>query len=249
MKYKLYEVGGRVRDKFLGLNSKDVDYSVVIPQEQAFFNIMPVEEVFKHFVSQIRFEGFQVFVETPDCFTVRAKFPKDHVHAGLDADFVLARKEDGYIKGTRRPNITLGTLQDDLERRDFTVNCMAEDIDGNIIDLFGGQNDILRKVLRTPCDTVVSFNDDPLRILRAFRFAITKGFGFSEDITHAIKMFDPKKMDVVSTERVKSELEKMFKFDTSLSWDWLCWLRDMNPRLFYSLLKRDGLWLLPTTKS
>ena len=88
MNYELYEVGGRVRDKFLGVKSNDVDYSVVIDVK---YN--SIESVFKGFVDQIKSEGFKVFVETPDCFTVRAKFPKGHAHEGLDADFVLARKE------------------------------------------------------------------------------------------------------------------------------------------------------------
>ena len=247
MKYELYEVGGRIRDKFLGLQSKDVDYSVVITKETGLDIFLNIDEQFQEFVNQIKSEGFQVFVETPEMFTVRAKFPKGHVHEGLDADFVLARKEVGYIKGTRRPNVLLGSLQDDLDRRDFTVNAMAEDIDGNIIDTFNGQKDLMDKILRTPQDAVVSFNNDPLRILRALRFSITKGFGFSDEIVHAILLFDSKKMDVVSSERVRGELEKMFKYDTSLSFEALVWLKMMNARLFESLL-RDGMWFMPTFK-
>lgn len=246
MKYELYEVGGRVRDKFLGLPSKDVDYSVVITAPEYTHKIIDTE--FNAFVEQIKSEGFQVFVETPDCFTVRAKFPKNHKHSGLDADFVLARNEIGYIKGTRKPNIVLGTLYDDLVRRDFTVNAMAEDVNGNIIDPFGGQRDLLNKILRTPTDAAISFNDDPLRILRAFRFGITKGLGFSDDIINAIELFEPDKMNVVSTERIINELEKMFKHNTSLSLRMLRWLEDMNPKLFYNIF-REGMWLLPTTKS
>jgi poly(A) polymerase len=243
MKYELYEVGGRVRDKLLGLKSNDVDYSVVITSTL----LSEMQDIFESFVIQIKSEGFKVFVETPDCFTVRAKFPKGHVHEGLDADFVLARKEDGYIKGTRKPNVVLGTLMDDLLRRDFTVNAMAEDVDGNIIDPFGGQNDLINRLLKTPTDAAVSFNDDPLRIMRAFRFAITKSFGFSDSIIDAINLFDPNKMDVVSTERIRAELTKMFKQDTSLSLNSLAWLSSVNSGLYNNIL-RDGLWLEPTTK-
>jgi len=246
MKYKLYEVGGRVRDKFLGLPSKDVDYSVVIEVPE--YLHLGIEAIFEGFVNQIKSEGFQVFVETPDCFTVRAKFPKNHIHAGLDADFVLARREDGYIEGTRRPNVVLGNLYDDLVRRDFTVNAMAEDCNGKIIDPFNGQKDLLDRILRTPVDAVISFNDDPLRILRAFRFSITKGLDFSREIIASIELFHPDKMNVVSTERIMMELEKMFKHDTPLSLRYLRWLEELNSGLYNNLF-REGVWFLPTTKS
>jgi poly(A) polymerase len=245
MKYELYEVGGRVRDKLLGLQSNDVDYSVVIEHHAGWGT--DVNIVFALFVQQIKSEGFKVFVETPDCFTVRAKFPKGHVHEGLDADFVLARREDGYIKGTRKPNVVLGTLMDDLLRRDFTVNAMAEDMGGNIIDPFGGQNDLMKGLIKTPTDAGVSFNDDPLRILRALRFGITKGFAYSHEVISAISLFEPSRMDVVSTERIRAELTKMFKHDTSLSLTFLSWLQRINYKLYDNIL-RDGLWLEPTTK-
>lgn len=244
MKYELYEVGGRVRDKLLGLKSNDVDYSVVINEGDMKGSI---DTIFKHFVQQIKSEGFKVFVETPDCFTVRAKFPKGHIHEGLDADFVIARREEGYIKGTRKPNVVLGTLMDDLLRRDFTVNAMAEDMDGNIIDPFGGQNDLMYGILKTPADAAVSFNDDPLRILRAMRFTITKDFGFSQMVVDAIRLFNSKKMDVVSTERIRAELFKMFRHNTSLSLKLLSWLERNNSKLYANIL-RDDLWLIPTTR-
>jgi len=112
MKYSLYLVGGSVRDGFLELKSKDIDYSVVIEGRDQY----PIEEVFINFCDQIESEGFKIFVKTPSYFTVRAKFPKDHSHSGLDADFVLARKELGYVEGTRQPKVVLGTLKDDLIR-------------------------------------------------------------------------------------------------------------------------------------
>jgi tRNA nucleotidyltransferase/poly(A) polymerase len=112
-------------------------------------------------------------------FTIRAKFPADHKFAKLDADFVMARKEVGYVEGTRRPILELGTLEDDLIRRDFTVNAMAEDEDGNLIDLFNGQIDLQRMVLITPKAPKITFDEDPLRIIRAIRFSITKGFSLT----------------------------------------------------------------------
>lgn len=248
MRYELYEVGGRVRDKFLGIPSKDVDYSVVVPHHDGWGDNPDVNIVFGLFVNQLRDEGFKIWLTTPDMFTVRAKFPAGHKNEGLDADFVLARKEGDYIVGTRKPKVTLGTLHDDLERRDFTVNAMAEDIDGNIVDPFGGQRDLQQGILRTIGDTAQSFNDDPLRILRMFRFAITKNLNFSGEAVNTIKLFQPTKMNVVSTERIANELERMFKHDTPLTFSYLKWLDDMNPALFRNIL-RDGMWFLPTMKS
>ena len=243
MKYKLYECGGKVRDELLGLQSKDIDYSVVIEES----NYINIEDVFKEFSYEIKQEGFDIFLETPDCFTIRAMFPKNHVHAGLVADFVLSRRECGYKKGTRKPYVELGSLKDDLERRDFTINAMALDSDGNIIDLFGGQKDLLNGVLRTPLDTVVSFNDDPLRILRAFRFSVTKGLGFSDEVVNAIATFSPNKMSVVSGERIREELIKMFKFDTLYTLQMLRWLEGVNSGLYLKIFEGD-MWLLPTNK-
>lgn len=245
MKYILYECGGKIRDEFLGLKSKDIDYTVVLDISN--WKNVPMEEVFNSFVEQIKGEGYQVFVETPSCFTVRAKFPKDHVHSGLDADFVLSRKELGYIKGTRQPKVVLGTLEDDLLRRDFTLNALAKDIDGNIIDLYNGQSDLQDRILRTPTDAVVSFNDDPLRILRAMRFSITKGFGFSDEIVNAIELFDVSKMEVVSVERILTELHKMFMFDTAKSLLLMWWLQNRNYMLYEKLIN-SGIRLEPTLK-
>lgn len=244
MKYIIYECGGKIRDEFLGLKSKDIDYSVVIEGR----NQYPIEEVFENFVDQIKSEGFDVFVETPSCFTVRAKFPKDHKHEGLTADFVLSRRETGYIKGTRQPEVVLGNLYDDLFRRDFTVNAMAKDMDSNIIDPFNGQKDLQDKILRTPGDTAVSFNNDPLRILRAMRFAITKDLEFSDEMWKAIEIFSAKKMKVVSVERIREELLKCFKFDTRRTIEFLRIISLSNYPLYLEILP-ESIWLEPTTKS
>ena len=75
----------------------------------------------------------KIFLKTKDCFTVRAMFPKGHKHEGLVADFVMSRKEVGVIPGTRKPILELGTLEDDLIRRDFTVNSLCKDENGNIL--------------------------------------------------------------------------------------------------------------------
>lgn len=244
MKYKLYEVGGRIRDEFLGLKSKDIDYSIIIEGRDQY----PINEVFTNFVEQIKSEGYTVFNEMPDCFTVRAKFPKGHIHEKLDADFVLARKELGYIKGTRQPKVILGTLEDDLLRRDFTVNAMAKDMDGNIIDLFNGQKDLQDRILRTPSDTAKSFNDDPLRILRAMRFAITKNLDWADEMWRTLDAFDAKKLQYkVSVERIREELFKCFKFDTHKTLEYLRIISLSNYPLYLEMVPKE-MWLEPTTK-
>src|SRR5690606_26965194 len=201
---------------------------------------------FNWFVQELEKEQFEIFLKTLDCLTIRAKFPKGHKHSGV-ADFVIARKELGYIHGTRKPNILLGTLEDDLLRRDFTVNALAKSEDGAIIDLFNGQKDLRDKILRTPIDVAVSFNDDPLRILRAMRFAITKGMELSDEIWRALDFFDAKKLSVVSLERKREELFKCFKYDTKSTLRYLDNFKLCNYPLFEEILA-DGIWLEPTLK-
>ena len=243
MEYKLYEVGGKIRDELLGIKSKDVDYSVVFPE---YVRESSPATVFPLFAAHLQREGFEIFLETPDCFTIRAMFPKDHKYSGV-ADFVLARKENEYIEGTRKPNVVLGSLYDDLQRRDFTVNALAKDSDGKIVDLFEGQKDLIGGLLRTPIDTGVSFNDDPLRILRAMRFMVTKGFAVSDNIIETIETFNVARMEVVSTERIREELHKMFHFNTKRSMQILYWLNQINPELHSNIFSRD-MWLMPTNK-
>ena len=171
MKTKIFEIGGCVRDELLGLHTKDIDFTVVIDQRGENLSVDEGWTSMKHFLLN---EGFKIFLETKDCFTIRAMFPKGHQHEGLVADFVMARKEVGYISGTRKPILELGSLEDDMMRRDFTVNAMAKDKNGNIIDLFNGQQHLKWKLLMTPLDPMTTLMDDPLRLLRALRFSITK---------------------------------------------------------------------------
>lgn len=243
MKYELFEVGGKIRDEFLGIKSKDVDYSVVCVD---MIGEPDMEYVFDEFCQQLEKDGYEIFLKTPDCLTVRAMFPKDHKYSGV-ADFVIARKEIGYIKGTRTPEVVIGSLEDDLMRRDFTVNTLAKDSEGKIIDLFCGQTDIQSGLLRTPLDTAVSFNNDPLRIIRAMRFMITKGFAVSNNIIETIETFDTRRMSVISDDRIRQELHKMFHHDTPRTMQILYWLYQINPALHMDIFRRD-LWLMPTNK-
>lgn len=239
--FKFYEVGGKVRDEILGLVSKDVDY-VAVPSEDLLKDVSSAHTMFGVLEEYLKSEGFEIFLVTSDCFTIRAKFPKDHKYQGV-ADFVMARKEVGYIPGTRQPMVVPGTLYDDLERRDFTLNALAKDDDGKIIDFFNGMEDLKNGILKTPLDCRVTFDDDPLRILRAIRFSITKGFKMSAKMALVIQYYNYlERMPVVSAERIREELFKCFKHDT---YETIQMLNEF-PTLKYYIFKNTSLWLKPT---
>ena len=238
--FTMFEVGGKVRDEILGLQSKDVDY-VAVPSDILLEKYKSAHEMFIILETYLTNEKFEIFLSTPDCFTVRAKFPKDHKYQGV-ADFVMARKEIGYLEGTRTPIVVPGTLYDDLERRDFTLNALAKDDDGNIIDFFNGRKDLEDGILRTPLDTNITFNDDPLRVLRAVRFAITKCFSLKL-LDYYINNYDyESKMNVVSSERIREELYKCFKHDTMNTLDTL----NDYPSLKRYIFENKLMWLKPT---
>lgn len=238
--FKFYEVGGKVRDEILGLESKDIDY-VAVPNDDLIKDVSSAHTMFNILSGYLKEERFEIFLETPDCFTIRARFPKDHKHSGV-ADFVMARKEVGYIRGTRTPIVEPGTLFDDLERRDFTLNALAKDEDGNIIDFFDGMTDLKKGLLRTPLPCEETFHDDPLRILRAIRFSITKGFTIPEEMVQTIANYDYEvKMCVVSVERIREELYKCFKHDTHATI-----LKLTQFPFLFEYICRTGLWFKPT---
>jgi tRNA nucleotidyltransferase/poly(A) polymerase len=227
---KLYRVGGCVRDQLLGIQPKDIDYLYV--EDGASM------ETLTHYLKE---NGYRIILSTPECLTVRAA--KD----GVVSDFNLPRHEVTYTAASRRPVAAIGTLHDDLARRDFTVNAMAEPLGGGeIVDLFGGQQDLANKVLDTPVDPLRSFMDDPLRILRGFRFCITRGFQFSERVVAAIR--DPtvwsKMQATVSKERIQSELHLCFKHDTVAT---LLMLQTFCDRTMLDVLFRE-VWLRPITQ-
>jgi len=239
---QLFKVGGCVRDELLGLQSKDIDFTFVLDDLT-----QTVEQGFQFMTDWMTKEGFQIFLSTPDCFTIRAKFPIGDLNEGLVADFVMARKEVGYFEGTRRPILQLGSLEDDSIRRDFTLNAMAVSEDGELIDLFDGKWALENRILLTPRDAKETMLDDPLRLLRAFRFSITKGFAISPRIMETCLMDSvvEKLEHVVSQERIREELFKMMKHDTIKSLELLERIRTINPKLIEILFGR-GLWLKPT---
>ena len=242
---KIFQVGGCIRDKFLGVNSKDIDFTFVLDNLDR-----TVEEGFDIMTKWLEHKEFTIFLSTPECFTIRAKFPKGHQHAGLVADFVMARKEVGYIAGTRKPILELGTIEDDLIRRDFTLNAMAEDEDGNLIDLFGGLEDLKRGILKTPLDPIITMMDDPLRICRALRFSITKGFTIDPTIWNSFRQPEilEKLKLTVSSERIRDEIFKMMKHNTP---ETLRLLHDVDTHHipgFIDFIFSKGLWLKPTNE-
>jgi len=239
---KIFKVGGCVRDRLLGVDSKDIDFTFVLDNLDR-----TVEEGFDIMTKWLEHKEFTIFLSTPECFTIRAKFPKGDKNEGLVADFVLARKEVGYIPGTRQPILELGTLEDDLIRRDFTVNAMAEDEDGNLIDLFDGMWALENRILLTPLDPAQTFLDDPLRMLRALRFSITKDFTIAPKVWSAI--FLPTLIDklekVVSGERIREEVIKMMQVDTVKTLRLFNEIDKIEPK-FMEVVFSKGMWLKPT---
>lgn len=245
--FKFYEVGGCVRDEILGVKSKDIDY-VAVPDDDLLKDVSSAHTMFGILEEHLKLEGFEIFLVTDSCFTIRAKFPQGHKYQGV-ADFVMARKEIGYVEGTRQPIVVPGTLYDDLQRRDFTLNALAKDEDGTIIDYFDGIWALENKLLLTPLEAKTTMLDDPLRFLRAMRFSITKGFTISPRIWETLLMDSviEKLEKVVSQERIRDEVYKMMKHDTIKSLELFEKIKYTNPKLIDIIFGR-GMWLKPTTE-
>ena len=241
---EMFEVGGCVRDEILGIPSKDIDFTVVMRQGCTGFG--KGRGPFQRMVENLKGMGFEIFLETPEFFTVRARFPKGNAkYKGLTADFVLARKEGTYSDGRRPDEVHLGTLKDDLARRDFTMNAIAKDAQGNLIDPFNGRKDIADKVIRAVGNARERIiGEDALRGLRAIRFAVQKGFTIDDEVCGVLGSAEFKRaLRSVSTERQREELDKMFKIDTIHS----LWLIDVF-KLQDALFDNTGLRLMPTMK-
>lgn len=245
---KLYKVGGCVRDELLGVKPKDIDYTVVI--ENTDTETISVEYGLELIEKYLIDNGYTIFLKTPDTFTFRAKIPDSNE----TADFVLARHEIGYDISSRKPKVILGTLEQDLARRDFTINAMARDTSGNLIDLFGGQEDLSKGILRTPLYAYETMLDDPLRIFRALRLAITKNLEFDPSLWDAFlnQMVYIKLWNVVSTERIREELHKMFSYDSEKSlillYEFSQKIQSVSPTFLSDLFGSTGIWLKPTNE-
>jgi poly(A) polymerase len=189
---EVYAIGGMVRDILLKRPNKDFDFVTNgdgIALAQAVANKLGVNRinVFKNFG------------------TAHFKF------ADFDLEFVGARKES-YSQESRKPYVAPGSLTDDQNRRDFTINAMAislqESSFGELIDPFNGVQDLYSKTIRTPLDPDITFSDDPLRMFRAIRFATQLGFNIEKNSYDAIRK-NAHRIDILSTERITSEVNKM----------------------------------------
>lgn len=187
-----YVIGGYVRDLLLERPSKDIDIVVVgngMDLAQAAAEKLRVKKVslFKNF-------GTAHFL-----------------YKDLDVEFVGARKES-YQRDSRKPIVEDGTLDDDQKRRDFTINAMALDLRketfGNIVDPFGGLKDLEKGVLRTPLEPVQTYSDDPLRMMRAIRFATQLEFQIEKNSLKAI-LDNASRLEIISGERIMDELNKI----------------------------------------
>jgi len=252
--FEFFQVGGAVRDKFLGVNSKDVDFSCVAQNPDQFVSI---DDAFQSLIDHLKdlgFKGFSTnngeFIIKEEFLTVRANVPQGHVlsHRTTVADFVLARL-DGPSSDGRRPDfVRPGTLMDDLARRDFTVNAMAMDIEGNLIDPFNGMDDLHNRVIRFVGEPMQRIEEDGLRILRALRFIVTKEMDLHDDLfdffldNHvALGMHH---LRGVSTDRIRDELNRMFSVNTLKTLGIL----ETFPGIRDAIFNRGDLNLMATSK-
>lgn len=212
-----YAVGGYVRDCILGRPSKDIDFVTVGS------GIELARAVARRLGRGAHLSVFKNFG------TARV------VCRGLELEFVGARRES-YSHDSRKPVVEDGTLEDDISRRDFTVNALAYRVNadgfGTVVDLYGGQADMERRILRTPLDPDITFSDDPLRMMRAVRFATQLRFAI-DGATYAGICRNAPRLEIISHERIADELNKI--------------MRAPRPSIGWRLLLETGLlhFILP----
>lgn len=193
LQIKAYAVGGFVRDKLLQRDCKDIDIvclgSGIELAKKVAEKLDPKPHVsyFKNFgTAQIKLQD-------------------------IELEFVGARKES-YRRESRKPIVEDGTLQDDQNRRDFTINALAVQLStahfGDIIDSFNGLEDLQNGIIRTPLDPKITFDDDPLRMMRAVRFAAQLNFKIDENTYQAIEPLADR-LKIISQERITDELNKI----------------------------------------
>ena len=206
-----YVIGGFVRDIFLKRPSKDIDVVVVGG------GITLAENVTKKLGKQAKLTVFKNFG------TAQVKL-KD-----LEVEFVGARKES-YQRDSRNPIVEDGTLEDDQNRRDFTINalalCLNKDRFGELVDPFGGIEDLKNFVIRTPLNPDITFSDDPLRMMRGIRFSAQLGFFLESNTFEAIAR-NKERIEIISKERIADELNKI--------------MMSRKPSVGFILLEKTGL--------
>jgi tRNA nucleotidyltransferase/poly(A) polymerase len=206
-----YVVGGYVRDRLLGRPCKDIDIVCVGD------GIRLAETVAGQMYPRPKVVVYSRFG------TAMLR------HEDMEIEFVGARKES-YSPDSRKPEVELGSLEDDQNRRDFTINALAvslsEESFGVILDSFGGLADLERKIIKTPLEPGNTFSDDPLRMLRAIRFANQLGFTIEPGTLQGISKYKSR-INIISRERITTELEKI--------------LKTPNPSVGFNLLFQTGL--------
>jgi len=210
-KTKVFVIGGFVRDILLNRHSKDVDF-VVLGSGIEF-----AKKVAKAFGANTEAKYFENFGT--------AMIRKGN----WELEFVGARKES-YRKDSRKPIVENGTLEDDQKRRDFTINALSIGLQkhnfGELNDPFGGVEDIKKRIIRTPLDPDITFSDDPLRMMRAIRFATQLNFNIEENTFKAIGR-NKNRMSIVSRERTADELNMIVMAE--------------KPSVGFKLLEESGL--------
>lgn len=188
--HELFEVGGCVRDKLLGVEPNDVDFATSASPDQT-------SEILAN-------AGFKVIPIGIEFGTIQTEV------AGEKVEITTFRCKESYTKGSRKPAVVFGkTIQEDLARRDFTFNAIAYRVGpGSIVDPFGGASDLAAGVIRTPGDPTVAFTDDPLRMLRAARF-VARGLGDIHETTLKAMIDHRKLVHDLSAERVFEEMTKL----------------------------------------
>jgi len=225
MNVKVYRVGGFVRDQIMGVHSKDLDYAVEAPS-------------YADMVAWIQTQG-KIYLEQEQFWTVRA-----HLKGKLPADYVLCRKDGQYTDGRRPDSVSVGTLADDLARRDFTMNAIAvDDSNESYIDPYNGRQDIADRLIRAVGNAHDRFHEDALRLLRAIRFSITKGFDFHADVHNCLQDVDlaERLASNVTEERKREELLRCFAANTPRTLQ----LLGQYP-LICDAVFRGKMWLKPT---
>lgn len=206
-------IGGFVRDKIIGRQTKDADIvcigdGIALANKVAErFNPKPSVAFFKTFgTAQIK-----LYSENKPDIDFESPEPGDLSSDAFEIEFVGARKES-YHRDSRKPEVEPGTLEDDQNRRDFTINALAISLNredyGNLIDPFNGIADLEKRIIKTPLEPAETFSDDPLRMMRAIRFATQLNFEIAEETFKAIKEHAGR-IRIVSQERITDELNKI----------------------------------------
>lgn len=210
MGIEVFLVGGAVRDILLGRWTTDLDF-VTIGQGSGIELAQAVAEAFGGRTAHVYPKFGTAAVRLPASMFNGMGRSRMRGEEPILIEFVGARRES-YRSHSRKPIVEDGTLEDDLRRRDFTINAMAVDLHperfGEVIDPFGGREDLKKRILRTPLDPAKTFEDDPLRMIRAARFAAQLQFHIDDDVFDAMRE-QSHRVEILSQERITDELQRM----------------------------------------